>query len=215
MTAVTKVWEGSSALSEFLVPIDTLDPFSGNARKGDVPAIRASLERFGQVRPILVDGTTIIGGHHLVLAAQELGWTHVAAIPNEFRDDNERLAYNVADNGTAAAGAFDDALLTDQLALLAEMDDGLSGTGFADSDLDAALKRLQKLDETGPAVIDAKSGKREHRDPGLKELVLVYSEADFAQAEIWLGIVARERGTSGTSESVLAALMLAAQQLNG
>lgn len=215
MVTEAKTWEGAITLRQQLTPIGSLEPFEGNPRLGNIPALRDSLARFGQVRAVLVDGNRIVAGHHLILAAQEIGWTHIAVQQHEFADDDERRAFVLADNGTAAAGGFDDALLAEQLALLAEVDDGLVGTGYSDGDLDAALKRLQKLDETGPAVIDAKSGKREHRDPGLKELVLVYSEADFAQAEIWLGIVARERGTSGTSESVLAALMLAAQQLNG
>lgn len=212
MALAAKVWTGAASLKRDLVAIDTLEPFDGNPRRGDVEALRASLRRFGQVRSVLVDGTRLIAGHHIVAAAKLEGFTHVAATQHEFADEDERRAYLIADNRLATLGDIDDALLVEQLKALAEVD-GLLGTGYSTDDLDAALAALRSLD-TEP-IIDAERGKREHRDPGIKELVLLFSQEQFAQVEVWLGIVAKEAGTEGTSETVFAGLRVAAQQLNG
>jgi len=209
-----RVWEGADGLRRSLVPIETLEPFVGNPRLGDVQALRESLRRFGQVRAVLVDGTQLVAGHHLVRAASEEGWTHVAVNQHTFRDEDERRAYVIADNGLSARGAFDDALLAEQLRALADLDDGLSGTGYSTDDLDDLLASLRALDVT-PPVIEASGPRRENRDPTIREVVLLFNTEQFAQIEIWLGIVARESGTEGTSETVFQGMRIAAQQLNG
>lgn len=212
MATVAKVWNGAASLKRDLVAIDTLEPFDGNPRRGDVEALRASLRRFGQVRSVLADGTRLIAGHHIVAAAKLEGYTHVAATQHEFADEDERRAYLLADNRLASLGDLDDALLVEQLKLLAEVD-GFEGTGFTNADLDAALEALRSLD--AEPVIKAERGQREHRDPSIKEIVLLWTGEQFAQAEVWMGIVAREQSLEGTSEVVYAALRMAAQSLNG
>lgn len=133
----TIVWEGAEALRPFLVQIDEFEPFPGNPRRGDVNAVRASLRRFGQVRPILVDGERIVAGHHVRLGAKEEGWTHVAAIPNDFKSEDEARAYLVADNRISELGTNDRELLLAQLDTIREStDDGLVGTGYDQSAYD-------------------------------------------------------------------------------
>jgi len=209
-----RVWEGAAGLRRSLVPIETLEPFVGNPRVGDVAVLRESLRRFGQVRPVLVDGTQLVAGHHLVRAASEEGWTHVAVSQHTFRDEDERRAYVLTDNRSSDLGSYDEQLLVEQLRALAEMDDGLAGTGYDSGDLDALLASLRELD-VAPPVIGADGGQREHRDPSIREVVLLFNPEQFAQIEVWLGIVARESGTEGTSETVFQGMRIAAQQLNG
>lgn len=139
-----KVWTGASALKRYLVAIDALEPFPGNPRRGDLDAIRSSLRRFGQVRPILIDGSRIVAGHHLVRAAEAEGWTHVAAIPNEFGSEDEARAYLLADNRTAELGSIDEEALNAQLAALRG---DLEGTGYTErfaSDLERKRQALQE-----------------------------------------------------------------------
>lgn len=214
------IWNGPEALRPFLVPIGDLEPFPGNPRRGDVAAIRASLRRFGQVLPALTDPKLgedgkqrIIARHHLVLAATEEGWTHVAVIGNEFADEEEARAYLLADNRLAELGGYDDEALVAHLKHLNELD-ALAGTGYTRDDLDAQLAKLRaRRDEPAPSLDDGT--KREHRDSTMKELVLIYSAAHLEQAEVWMGIVAKEKGTAGPSETVYAALELAARTVNG
>lgn len=207
------VWKGAEALRQFLVPIGNLEPYPGNPRVSDVQTIRQSLKRWGQTRSILTDaadGTRIIAGHHVRLAAIEEGWTHVAAIPNEFADAEEARGYLVADNRIPELGGFDTAALVEHLKMLDELD-ALQGTGYTRDDLDEQLAKLRQLTRTEPPA---------PRDPpeppaNLKEVVLLYSPAQHEQVELWLQIVAKEKGTDGTSETFYAALEVAARTLNG
>lgn len=212
MSETVVLWEGNEALRPFLVAIDTLEPFPDNPRRGDVSAIRGSLVRFGQVKPIVIDGTRIIAGHHLVKAAQEEGWTHIAAIPNAFGDDDEARAFLLADNRTSELGTYENAALVEHLKALAEID-GLFGTGYTTDDLDERLAALRRSAE--PTAPPGSDTKREHRDPTMKELVLLYGEDHFREVENFMGIIAKEKGTSGTSETVYVALEHLARTLNG
>lgn len=144
-----RAWEGTPALEPFLVPLDSVEPFPGNPRRGDVAVVRDSLRRFGQQRPVLLnpDGSRIVAGHHVVLAGRDLGWTHVAAIRGEFGSEEEARAYLIADNGTHDRGDYDLRELHSALALLSA-GAGLEGTGYEDADLDYLARQVADLDRT-------------------------------------------------------------------
>lgn len=111
-----------------------------------------SLERFGQVRPVLAtpDGT-IVAGNHTFEAAVRLGWEDVAAVLHDFPEE-EADAYLAADNGIADLSRFDEPALA---ALLKRLDKGrgLAGTGYRKPDLEKLLKRVAPpAPEEFPAV---------------------------------------------------------------
>jgi hypothetical protein len=113
------------ALTSLAVDIDTLVALEGNPRKGDVDAIMASYDEFGQVKPIVIrpndDGTaTVIAGNHQTEAARRLGWTHIAAVPMN-TDDKRALAFALAENRTMELGHTDPVLLHD--AVISVLDD--------------------------------------------------------------------------------------------
>src|SRR5436190_1315380 len=90
-------------LRSLAVPITSLIPDPANARKHDtknLEAIKSSLERFGQQRPIVarLDGT-VIAGNGTFAAAQSLGWTHLAVVTTNL-EGHEAIAYALADNRT-------------------------------------------------------------------------------------------------------------------
>lgn len=97
-TTAKRVWEGNRQLNRMLVPIDSLAPHPDNPRRHDLAAIKESLERFGQQRPIIVvppgrvdvDRATIIAGHGTTAAAAELGWTHIARLADLRARDRQR-----------------------------------------------------------------------------------------------------------------------------
>jgi len=109
----------STDLEHLLVPIEQLETLSGNPRKGNVAAIAASYEEFGQVKPLVAvnneDGTgTIIAGNHQLAAAKRLGWTHVAVLTVPFEHD-KAVAFALADNRTSDLGEDDQTLLHEML----------------------------------------------------------------------------------------------------
>lgn len=140
------------ALESLLVPIASVEPHPRNARIGDVEAVAASLRRFGQQKPIVVQKSTgfVVAGNHVLLAARSRGWTEIAANVVEL-DDAMATAFMLADNRTSDLGGYDDALLA---AILAEQAaaDNLAGTGY-DADDVAALVAAAGLNE--PRDVDA------------------------------------------------------------
>jgi ParB-like chromosome segregation protein Spo0J len=92
----------ASALSLRRVPLDAilLDP--ANVRlhpERNLEAIRASLQRFGQAEPLVVQRSSqrLIAGHGRVQAMRELGWTE-ADIVEVDADDVTATALGIALN---------------------------------------------------------------------------------------------------------------------
>jgi ParB-like chromosome segregation protein Spo0J len=191
------VWRGAPALRPFLVEIDRLEPFPGNPRRGDVGEVAASLDRFGQVRAILVDGSRIVAGHHVVEAARSLGWTHVAATANDFGGEEEARAYLLADNHLGELGGYDDALLAAQLDALR----GYEGTGYTVEDAERLRARLAGVREPAAPA------------PARPETVEVGFASPEARAAFLrlAGVLEREWGL-GRDDAVARAVLEAAER---
>lgn len=80
----------------------TLDP--RNMREHptrNIESIAASLKRFGQQKPIVIDSANIVRcGSGTVLAAISLGWTHIECVLSDL-DAGELMAFAVVDNRCA------------------------------------------------------------------------------------------------------------------
>jgi hypothetical protein len=106
------------SLRDLAIEIDLLDPLNGNPRIGDVEAIAASLNQFGQVKPIVVHPTkdgryTVLAGNHTMEAALSLGWTHIACVVGKEMDESDAVAFALMDNRVSELGYTDEELLTD------------------------------------------------------------------------------------------------------
>lgn len=100
-------------LAPLAVPIDSVKPFPGNARRGDVERIVESLERNGQFRPIIANTRTkhVLGGNHVREAALTLGWKFIAVTWVDVPKAKEARIV-LADNRLGDLGTYDpDALL--------------------------------------------------------------------------------------------------------
>lgn len=122
------------------VPLDELTPFPGNAKRGDVDAIRSSLRRNGQYRSLIVrevpDGPLIVlAGNHTLQALTAEGHT-TARCELITCDDATARRINLADNRTAELGTYDNDALAE---LLSYLDDDYEGTGYTQRDIDALL----------------------------------------------------------------------------
>jgi ParB-like chromosome segregation protein Spo0J len=134
-------------------PVADLRVLDGNPRRGDVQAVKRSLQRFGQRKPIVVreDGT-VIAGNHTLLAARELGWTEIAAVGTE-DDEATAKAYALADNRTSALGSFDMGDLALMAAEVHAVDpELLEAASFTAADLNELLGRFEP--EGGPPRLD-------------------------------------------------------------
>ena len=126
-----------------------LDP--ANARTGhDIDAICASLTKFGQRTPIVVNKSTniILKGNGTFKAAQKLGWDKIAV---SYVDDDNLTAtqYSIADNRTGDLSEFDSDTLKD---LLDAMDNPLDVPGVDEEFLNG-LDNIET--DSGESVDDA------------------------------------------------------------
>ena len=140
-----------------LVNIDDLDLDPRNARKHDTKNLKAiadSLELFGQRKPIVVWGRTVVAGNGTMVAARSLGWTEitVARVPDDWSADQVK-AYALADNRSAELAEWDEQVLSEQLKELELAEWDLEVLGF-----DATVEPLQDVVEDElPEVVEPKS----------------------------------------------------------
>jgi DNA modification methylase len=137
--------------------IDTLSPHPRNYNQhppAQIERLAASLRQFGQVRPIVVHGDTIIAGHGVYLAAQHLGYTSLRVtqlthLPDDWTEE-QAMAYLVADNETRRGAEPDDAELAALLDELRQQDFDIAAMGFDDAEYGALLDGLTpELPEPG------------------------------------------------------------------
>jgi DNA modification methylase len=129
------------------VAIADLRPYPGNPRRGDLGAIRASLERNGQYRPIVVNRRRmeVLAGNHTLRAATELGWSEIAATFVDV-DDDQAQRIVLADNRTNDLAGYDSEALVELLEALPDLD----GSGYDGAALDALLDEIGRA----PALAD-------------------------------------------------------------
>ena len=133
-------------------PLESLKPYAKNAKMHgaeQVAKIAASMAEFGWTVPCLVaeDGE-LIAGHGRVLAAEMLGLTEAPVIVLGHLTDEQRRAYRIADNKLTELGEWDNAVLSEELQLLAAEEFDLSLIGFNDGELDALLSGLDEETDT-------------------------------------------------------------------
>lgn len=133
------------------VPLTALTPYQGNAKRGRVEEIRASIRRHDQYRSLVVrfeapDQLTILAGNHTFQALKAEGRT-TARCEIIQCDDDTALRINLADNRTAEIGGYDNDALA---ALLADLDGDYEGTGWSEAEAAAVLDPPELGEEPEP-----------------------------------------------------------------
>lgn len=121
------------------VPIDDLIRHPETPRRGDIPAISASIEVNGWYGAVVAQSSTrhVLAGNHRMEAARRLGMTD---LPVHWLDVDDATARRIllADNRTSDLATYDDEVLV-QLLEAAAADDDLFGSGYDGDDLDDLL----------------------------------------------------------------------------
>jgi ParB-like chromosome segregation protein Spo0J len=114
----------------------SLDP--SNVRKHsrrNLDAIKASLRKFGQQKPIVVDAKGIVlAGNGTLTAAQELGWTDIQIVRTELAGV-EATAFAIADNRTAELAEWEEDKLNAVLKSLQDEGVDLVDVGYSPEDV--------------------------------------------------------------------------------
>ena len=133
------------------IPVADLTADPRNARSHDdrnIEAIQASLEKFGQQKPVVVSAETmvVIAGNGTVEAARRLGWETVNAVLSDL-DGAEATAYGIADNRTAELATWDEDALVMALDQLGEAE--RLAAGYTPTEFDNLSVDLGFLDDLG------------------------------------------------------------------
>jgi len=134
----------ADGLRALALPCADLAHDPANARKHsdrNIASIAASLRKFGQRKPIVVqqEGMIVRAGNGTLEAARSLGWDEIAAIVVD--DDNvTAAAFAIADNRTADLAEWDDDVLASVLGGLKQEGWDLDGDlGFDQDEIDRLL----------------------------------------------------------------------------
>lgn len=154
------------------VPISSLTLDPSNARKHSEVNLRAianSLRRFGQRKPIVVQGSTVLAGNGTLEAAKSIGWSEIVIVrvPDEW-DSETAKAYALADNRSAELAEWDEVVLA---ASLMELQD--QGWDIADIGFEAAVAEVRSLED---AFADVPTGERDDATQMTFTMTLVQAE---------------------------------------
>src|SRR5436853_5243937 len=127
------------------VPINELRPWKENPRRNEmaVKKVAESIQRFGFGAPLLArtEDKQIIAGHTRLLAAKQLGLTHVPVRVLDLDPADAKLLA-LADNRLGELAEWDDEALARVLADLRAQGADLADTGFPADDIDRLLAEL-------------------------------------------------------------------------
>lgn len=174
-----------------LVSIADLIPDPENARKHperNLDAIKDSLSRFGQQKPIVAlrDGT-VIAGNGTLEAAKRLGWSELMVVYTDL-PENEARAFAIADNRSGELAAWDDDTLRKQLAELKDVDASLANAaGYSDDELRSMLERapevVANLGQVEGGISELPSGftrtLEEYDASQVRQLVFTYTASQY------------------------------------
>jgi hypothetical protein len=121
------------------LPIAALSTDPANARRHperNLDQIKASLRRFGQQKPIVVDAANVVrAGNGTLAAAKALGWTTIAAVRSDL-PRTELTAYAITDNRSAELAEWDHEILGRTL-----IDPDIGDVGFLPTEIDKLIGR--------------------------------------------------------------------------
>jgi ParB-like chromosome segregation protein Spo0J len=131
------------------VKLDDLSFIEKNPRRHteiQIRELKRSVEKFGQIRPLVVDEKNVVlAGNGLLAALRELGWSEADAyiVKGLSEKDKKRLA--LADNKVANLGLDNYQVIEE---LIKEIGDDLDIPGFDDSILSELLASQAQITET-------------------------------------------------------------------
>jgi ParB family chromosome partitioning protein len=178
------------------IRIADLSTDPANARKHsqrNLEAITASLRRFGQQKPIVIDKANIVrAGNGTLEAARQLGWETIEAVQTDLTG-SEASAYAIADNRTAELAEWDEDILKATLEALADEDAALlESCGYTEAELDAMLDQFDAEEIDPPGLADG------DREP-FRQMTFTVHDSQFKVIEAAL----KSAKSQGGGESVV------------
>ncbi len=167
MTRHLSLWSNGYAVARDLHPklidVDRLRPLGRDTRKhppGHIRKLKASIEQFGFVLPIVIDEIDrVVAGWGLVLAAAKLGLRQVPAVTLSGLGDAELRMLRLALNRLGEDSSWDVGALALEFSDILELDGeiDLQITGFEMGEIDGLLDGNRTEEEDEIPAADANS----------------------------------------------------------
>ena len=132
--------------------LSDIKPYPGNPRdnSGAIESVRQSIERYGYINPIVVDGDNVIlAGHTRYEAIKLLGWKKVKVVKKTDLTEDKAKVYRIADNKVGELSGWDRGKLTQEIReinqdllvsdLFPNINAQLKALDFDDKDFEGAL----------------------------------------------------------------------------
>lgn len=166
-----------------IVPIDSIFPDPANARQHDdrnIEAIKNSIRRFGQQKPVVVrtDGM-ILAGNGTHRAMKELDRDKIGVIRSGL-DGIEATAYGLADNRTAELATWDFQAVSNLLKTMQENGGVIDDLGWTAYELEPLLQAEWKPPEMG----DLPNSEDGEKPPAGKSLIVTNDQWEIMHRAI-------------------------------
>ena len=110
------------------VPIDSIEPYPGNAKlhtPKQIEQIKQSMQEFGNIDPVGIWHNEIVEGHGRYQAAKSLGYETIPVIRLDSLTDEQRRAYSLIHNQLTMNTGFDLEVLQIELDSINTIDMGV------------------------------------------------------------------------------------------
>ena len=196
--------EFAEDVRQFLVDIDSVEAYPDNPRRGDVKALKESIEANGFYGVCLAQKSTgyVVAGNHRRKALLELGATQIPIMFKEMSDEDARRIV-LADNRTSDLAYYDDPTL---FRLLQDLDGDLYGTGYDKASYELLLQGLE-----GEAILGnvAQGNTPEDRQAAylqsdIRSIILPYEGSEYDEVAGGLKHLREAMGLDTNAEVVAA-----------
>lgn len=133
--------EFTEQVAQHLIPIDSVQEYPDNPRRGDTKALRDSIVTNGFYSILVAQKSTgyVVAGNHRLRVLRELGATHAPVALLDITDEDAKRIV-LGDNRTSDLAFYDDPTL---FKLLSDLDGDYTGTGYDRASYELLLQGLQ------------------------------------------------------------------------
>lgn len=144
-------------------PISRPIPYERNARvhsEQQLDDLAASIEEFGQTKPVIVDeNDEILAGHGTLAAMNRAGrQTVIVRVIRDLTNEQKR-AYRLADNRIGLSSSWDEDMLKIEMTELDALDFDIELTGFTIPEIESITVDLKKVKREKVHTLEAQKGK--------------------------------------------------------
>ena len=189
---MTKTHTKTTAKTELIMERMALSQIQSDPRNVNmhddrsITVIGESLQRFGQQKPIVVDGIgVVIAGNGTLEAARRLGWTEIDVCRTQLTGPEAR-AFAIADNRTAQLANWNEVMLAQQLDELGA--DPAGELGFDADELAELMAKLPPLenDRDEPGLSDGEMADMRLSEEALDEVGVETENIVTSLGDVWL-----------------------------